>query len=67
MKATLPVFFPEDKDRPFGWQDPAQWRAYEQWMRANGLLKRPVQGERAPLTNEFLPGEGVDAGTSGLE
>jgi putative hydroxymethylpyrimidine transport system substrate-binding protein len=66
VKATLPVFFPEDTDRPFGWQDPAQWSAYEQWMRSNGLLKQPVQGERAPLTNEFLPGEGVDAGTSGL-
>jgi putative hydroxymethylpyrimidine transport system substrate-binding protein len=65
VKATLPVFFPA-ADRPFGWQAPAQWAAYEKWMRANGLLKRPVQGERAPLTNEFLPGEGLDQGTSGL-
>ena len=67
VKATLPVFFPADDSRPFGWQDPEQWAAYEQWMRSNDLLKQPVQGERAPLTNEFLPGEGVDAGTSGLE
>ena len=52
--------------RPFGFQDPAEWNAYEQWMRANGLLTRP-QGERAPLTNEFLPGEGLDPRTSGLE
>jgi putative hydroxymethylpyrimidine transport system substrate-binding protein len=66
VKATLPVYFPADKDDPFGWQDPVQWAAYEQWMRANGLLKRPEQGERAPLTNEFLPGEGLDQGTSGL-
>ena len=35
------------------------------WMRESGLLKRP-EGERAPLTNEFLPGEGLDPGTSGL-
>jgi putative hydroxymethylpyrimidine transport system substrate-binding protein len=66
IKATLPVFFPEDDERPWGWQDPAQWSAYEMWMRSNGLLKRPEQGERAPLTNEFLPGEGLDQGTSGL-
>jgi putative hydroxymethylpyrimidine transport system substrate-binding protein len=66
IKATLPVFFPEDDDRPFGWQDPTQWSAYEMWMRSHGLLKRPEQGERAPLTNEFLPGEGLDQGTSGL-
>jgi putative hydroxymethylpyrimidine transport system substrate-binding protein len=66
VKATLPAFFPQDKDRPFGWQDPTQWSAYEMWMRSKGLLKRPEQGERAPLTNEFLPGEGLDQGTSGL-
>jgi putative hydroxymethylpyrimidine transport system substrate-binding protein len=66
VKATLPVFFPEDEGRPFGFQDPEEWIAYERWMRDSGLLKRPV-GERAPLTNEFLPGEGLDPGTSGLE
>jgi putative hydroxymethylpyrimidine transport system substrate-binding protein len=65
VKATLPVFFPEDDERPFGFQDPREWAAYERWMRGQGLLKRP-QGGRAPLTNEFLPGEGLDPGTSGL-
>jgi putative hydroxymethylpyrimidine transport system substrate-binding protein len=65
VKATLPVFFPEDEERPFGFQDPAEWAAYERWMRDNDLLKRPAG--RAPLTNEFLPGEGLDPGTSGLE
>ena len=66
VKATIPVFFPAH-DQPFGWQEPSQWAVYEKWMRANGLLKPPVQGERAPLTNEFLPGQGLDQGTSGLE
>jgi putative hydroxymethylpyrimidine transport system substrate-binding protein len=65
VKATLPVFFPEDSERPFGYQDPEEWAAYERWMRDRGLLKRPPG--RAPLTNEFLPGEGLDPGTSGLE
>jgi putative hydroxymethylpyrimidine transport system substrate-binding protein len=65
VEATLPVFFPEDEERPFGFQDPAEWAAYERWMRDRGLLKRP-QAARAPLTNEFLPGEGLDPGTAGL-
>ncbi len=66
VKATLPVFFPKDQERTFGWQDPAQWDAYGRWMQANGLLKRPPNAARA-LTNEFLPGEGLDPGISGLE
>jgi putative hydroxymethylpyrimidine transport system substrate-binding protein len=65
VDATLPVFFPEDESRPFGFQDPAEWAAYERWMRERGLLKQP-EGDRPPLTNEFLPGEGLDPGTSGL-
>jgi putative hydroxymethylpyrimidine transport system substrate-binding protein len=64
VKATLPIFFPEDDERPFGYQDPREWAAYERWMRDAGLITRPAG--RAPLTNEFLPGEGLDPGTSGL-
>ena len=58
VKATLPVFFPEDEDRPFGFQDPAAWKRYTQWMLDNDLLANPVGANRA-LTNEFLPGEGI--------
>jgi putative hydroxymethylpyrimidine transport system substrate-binding protein len=66
VRATLPVFFPpKGSGRPFGYQDPREWEAYERWMRDNGLLKRPP-AERPPLTNEFLPGEGLDPGVSGL-
>ena len=64
VDATLPVFFPEDDERPFGYQDPREWAAYERWMRDAGLITRPAG--QAPLTNEFLPGEGLDPGTSGL-
>ncbi len=66
VKATLPVFFPSDADRPYGWQDPRQWDAYGRWMQENGLLKRAPNAARA-LTNEFLPGEGLDPGVSGLQ
>jgi putative hydroxymethylpyrimidine transport system substrate-binding protein len=66
VRATLPVFFPpKGSGLPFGYQDPEEWGAYERWMRDNGLLKRPP-AERPPLTNEFLPGEGLDPDVSGL-
>jgi putative hydroxymethylpyrimidine transport system substrate-binding protein len=58
VRATMPVFFPEDEDRPFGYQDPGQWDRYGRWMLDNELIKRPPAASRA-LTNEFLPGEGV--------
>ena len=58
IKATTPVFFPEDESKPWGYQDPAQWRAYGEWMNENGVLKRPAQADDA-VTNEFLPGQGV--------
>ena len=64
VEATLPVFFPENEEKPFGYMEPAEWAVYEDWMRERGLIKRPP--DRAPLTNEFLPGEGLDPGTAGL-
>ncbi|MEA2136491.1 MAG: putative hydroxymethylpyrimidine transport system substrate-binding protein [Solirubrobacteraceae bacterium] len=63
VSATLPVFFPADKAKPFGWQQPAEWDAYGRWMYANKLLKRQPDASSA-LTNEFLPGQGLDPGTS---
>jgi putative hydroxymethylpyrimidine transport system substrate-binding protein len=58
VRATLPVFFPANKADPWGWQEPVEWANYERWMRANGLLKQPPSAQ-PPLTNEFLPGEGL--------
>ncbi len=57
VRATLPVLFPEDAKRPFGWQDPEEWRRYGAWLRINKLVENPPS--QALLTNEFLPGEGV--------
>jgi putative hydroxymethylpyrimidine transport system substrate-binding protein len=64
VSATLPVFFPEDKAKPWGWQEPSEWDAYGRWMYANKLLKQQPDAASA-LTNEFLPGQGLDPGTSG--
>jgi putative hydroxymethylpyrimidine transport system substrate-binding protein len=58
VEATLPVFFPSDRRRPFGFQDPAQWRRYATWMSDNGLIPSSDTAQRA-FTNEFLPGEGI--------
>ena len=58
VKASLPVFFPEDESKPWGWLDPAAWDAYGRWMFENDLLGvRPRAGEVA-ITNEFLAGQG---------
>jgi putative hydroxymethylpyrimidine transport system substrate-binding protein len=58
VQATLPAFFPGDRTRPFGFQDPAQWRRYAAWMSENGLVPSADTAQRA-FTNEFLPGEGI--------
>jgi putative hydroxymethylpyrimidine transport system substrate-binding protein len=60
VRATLPVFFPEDRDRAFGYMDEGEWAAYGRWMAENDLLKRREDPRRA-LTNEFVPGEGPQA------
>jgi putative hydroxymethylpyrimidine transport system substrate-binding protein len=58
VKATLPVFFPRDKTKPYGWQDPVAWKRYTQWMLDHHLIDSPAGANRA-FTNEFLPGEGI--------
>jgi putative hydroxymethylpyrimidine transport system substrate-binding protein len=58
IRATLPVFFPDDEQRPFGWQDPAAWTRYGDWMLDRGLVRqRPVTADA--MTNELLPGQGL--------
>ena len=59
VEVTTPVFFPEDDDKPFGYQDPAEWLAYGNWMFESKLLDKPPHADDA-LTNEFLPGQGLD-------
>ena len=60
VERTLPVFFPEDESKPWGYQDQAEWVAYGAWMRENGLLEEEKVLPDSALTNEFLPGEGLD-------
>jgi putative hydroxymethylpyrimidine transport system substrate-binding protein len=58
VRATMPVFFPADTSKPYGYMNPAEWATYGDWMARNRLLRKPPDAARA-LTNEFLPGEGV--------
>jgi putative hydroxymethylpyrimidine transport system substrate-binding protein len=57
VKATLPVFFPENTTFPWGYMNADEWKAYGQWMLDNklvGALPRATS-----ITNEFLPGRGI--------
>lgn len=58
VEATLPAFFPTQEDRPFGWQDTSLWGRYGGWMDENGLLEQTPSP--LSLTNEFLPGVGLE-------
>jgi putative hydroxymethylpyrimidine transport system substrate-binding protein len=57
VRVTLPALFP-GSGRPWGYLDPAQWRAYGAWMFDNRVLKERPNASEA-LTNELLPGEGL--------
>jgi putative hydroxymethylpyrimidine transport system substrate-binding protein len=56
---TLPSTLPSDQSKPFGWQDPAAWAAFGSWMRAHGLLQHDPNAGLPPLSDEFLPGQGI--------
>jgi putative hydroxymethylpyrimidine transport system substrate-binding protein len=56
VKATLPVLSSRLETKPFGYMDPARWKAFVGWMRDNGLIESlPEPGEL--LSNSYLSGE----------
>jgi putative hydroxymethylpyrimidine transport system substrate-binding protein len=57
VSATLPAFFPAS-GKPWGWQDPARWNAYGQWMLSHHLITNPNAVADAS-TNELLAGQGL--------
>jgi putative hydroxymethylpyrimidine transport system substrate-binding protein len=57
VKATIPVLFPDNARFPWGYQNADEWKAYGQWMLAQGLIK--TLPTPTSLTNEFLPGRGI--------
>jgi putative hydroxymethylpyrimidine transport system substrate-binding protein len=57
VRASLPVFFPQDASKPFGWQDPDAWDAYGRWLFDNRLVSTLPRAGAAAITNEFLAGQ----------
>jgi putative hydroxymethylpyrimidine transport system substrate-binding protein len=53
VAATLPLLAPP-QGRPYGYQDPAAWRAYALWMADHDLISN-APAPRDVLTNELLP------------
>jgi putative hydroxymethylpyrimidine transport system substrate-binding protein len=62
IEQTLPAALPVG-GKPFGYQSPTAWAAFGGWMFAHGLLHRDPSTVLPPFTNEFLPGEGISAGS----
>jgi putative hydroxymethylpyrimidine transport system substrate-binding protein len=57
VKATLPVYFPDDTAYPWGFMNADEWKTYGQWMVTNRLVRSlPTP---TSITNEFLPGRGI--------
>ena len=59
IEQTLPATLPSVHGRPFGWQDAAAWASFGSWMYTHRLLQHDPSTGLPPLTNEFLPGEGI--------
>jgi putative hydroxymethylpyrimidine transport system substrate-binding protein len=62
IKQTLPAALPAG-GKPFGFQNPTAWSAFGSWMFNHGLIHRNPNTVLPPFTNEFLPGEGIAAGS----
>jgi putative hydroxymethylpyrimidine transport system substrate-binding protein len=59
IRQTLPATQPAEAAKPYGWQDPAAWASFASWMFSHRLLSHQPNGGLPPLTNEFLPGQGI--------
>lgn len=59
IEQTLPAALPSEAGKPYGWQSPSAWASFGNWMFSHGLLKHDPNTALPPLTNEFLPGQGI--------
>lgn len=56
IAATLPLLGARTPGQPYGYMDPAEWKAFTAWMRDNGLIDSlPEPAEL--LSNAYLRGE----------
>ena len=59
IERTLPATQPAAAGKPFGWQDSGAWASFGRWMLAHRLVVHDPNAGLPPLTNEFLPGQGI--------
>ncbi|MHB8533457.1 MAG: hypothetical protein ACYDC2_12135, partial [Solirubrobacteraceae bacterium] len=59
IEQTLPATVPSEAGKPYGWQSPAAWAAFGNWMFNHKLLGKDPNAGLPPFTNEFLPGQGI--------
>jgi putative hydroxymethylpyrimidine transport system substrate-binding protein len=59
VKQTLPATLPSEAGKPFGWQSSSAWASFGNWMFSHTLLKHDPNTALPPLSNEFLPGQGI--------
>jgi putative hydroxymethylpyrimidine transport system substrate-binding protein len=56
VRETLPLLAQRGTGRPFGYMDPAQWRAFAHFFADNSLIQAlPATGD--VLSNDLLPGD----------
>jgi putative hydroxymethylpyrimidine transport system substrate-binding protein len=56
VQVTMPLFQPPE-GQPYGYQGPAQWDAFGQFLAEEGIVEEAPEGA---FTNEYLPGEGLE-------
>ena len=59
IRQTLPATMPSEAGKPYGWQAPSAWATFGDWMFAHHLLRNDPNAGLPPLSNEFLPGQGI--------
>jgi putative hydroxymethylpyrimidine transport system substrate-binding protein len=58
VKATLPLLGARVSGQPYGYMDPAEWRAFTAWMRDNELIESLPEPSEL-LSNDYLPGDEI--------
>jgi putative hydroxymethylpyrimidine transport system substrate-binding protein len=58
LRETLPIAAPAAASEPFGFQSPAAWQTFGNWMTAHRLLPPTAPNSGDAMDDEFLPGQG---------
>ncbi len=59
IEGTKKTPFAQPAGKPFGYQNPEQWKRFADFMRSSGIVKGELKAEDA-FTNDLLPGGGLE-------